>query len=140
MSQIIFLASADSVASLEADENPSLAYPCMSTQQFHRDARAQLYALVTGVFLDEASEMEALDQILADDGPFIYQLTDPLKNALAALGEDQTEQLSCAWASCEDIETMGLQSTDLHDFMFQLIHFCQVASNDDLGIYIHSDD
>ena len=140
MHQIIFLGAADSIETMPIDENPSESYPCMSSQQFHREARAQLYALVTGEFVDEAGEMEYLDRILSDEGPYIYQLDLILRESLARLDEDQVENLAQIWAECKEIEVMDLVASDLHDFMFQLIHFCQIACNDDLGIYIYSDD
>jgi hypothetical protein len=112
----------------------------MSSQQFHRDARAQLYALVSGEFLHEALEMEYLDQSLSDEGPYIYQLTDQIRESLARLDEDEVEVVSIRWMECEEIEQLNLAENDLHDFLFQLIHFCQIASNDDLGIYIYADD
>ena len=140
MHQIIFVAAPESVESMELDENPSDFFPCMSSQQFHRGARAQLYALTTGVFLDEALEMEYLDQSLSDDGPHIYKLSSPLQENLACLDEDRVEKLAILWIECEEIEQLDLESNDLHDFLFQLIHFCQTATNDNLGIYIYSDD
>ncbi len=140
MPQIIFLAAADSIETIPIDENPAESYPCMSSQQFHRDARAQLYALVIGKFVDEAGQMEYLDRILSDEGPYIYQLDTILRESLARLDEDQVEDLAKIWAECEEIEIMDLGASDLHDFMFQLIHFCQIACNDDLGVYIYSDD
>jgi hypothetical protein len=140
MHQIIFVASEDSVVSMEADENPSESYPCMSSQQFHRDARAQLYALVTGEFLHEASEMEMLDQALTEEGPYIYKLSMVLVTNLARLEEDTIEEISLSWMECEEIEALDLDANDLHDFMFQLVHFAQIAFNDDLSVYIYSDD
>ena len=140
MHQIIFIASEDSVVSMEADENPSESYPCMSSQQFHRDARAQLYALVTGEFLHEASEMEMLDQALTEEGPYIYKLSMVLVTNLARLEEDTIEEISLSWMQCEEIEALDLDANDLHDFMFQLVHFAQIAFNDDLSVYIYSDD
>lgn len=140
MHQIIFVASTDSVATMEADENPSQSYPCMSSQQFHRDARAQLYALVTGEFLLEASEMEYLDQTFSEEGPYIYKLSAPLLESLARLDEDNVEEISIIWMQCEEIEALDLDANDLHDFMFQLVHFSQIAFNDDLNVYIYSDD
>lgn len=140
MHQIIFVASEDSVVSMEADENPSESYPCMSSQQFHRDARAQLYALVTGEFLHEASEMEMLDQALTEEGPYIYKLSMVLVTNLARLEEDTIEEISLSWMQCEEIEALDLDANDLHDFMFQLVHFAQIAFNDDLSVYIYSDD
>lgn len=140
MHQIIFVAAAESVASMQWDENPSDSFPCMSSQQFHRDARAQLYALVTGEFLDDALQMEYLDQTLSDEGPYIYQYTDRVKESLARLDEDEIEEVSIRWTECQEIENLDLSQNDLHDFLFQLIHFCQIACNDDLGVYIYSDD
>ncbi len=140
MPQIIFLASINGVESLEIRDNPAQSYPCMSTLQIHHEARAQLYALVTGEFFDEAREMETLERALQDDGPFIYRLTDRLKESLARLEEDQVEQLCSFWVECEEIELLDIESNELHDFMFQLIHFCQTACNDNLEIFIYSDD
>jgi hypothetical protein len=138
--QIIFLASASSIETMEADENPANAYPCMSTQGIHRDARAQLYAQVTGEFLDVAGQMELLDRIFSDEGPYIYLLDSRLKGSLARLDEDHVEDLVQSWMQCQEIEELDLDTTDLQDFMFQLIHFCQTGCNDDLGVYIYSDD
>tara|TARA_R110002110_G_scaffold30400_3_gene107751 strand:+ start:229 stop:651 length:423 start_codon:yes stop_codon:yes gene_type:complete len=138
--QIIFVGAAESVADMEADENPANEFPCMSSQQFHRGARAQLYALVTGSFLDEAYDLEVLDQTLALDGPYIYRLDMKAEQALAELNEDQVEEISQLWMSCEEIEQLDLVENDLHEFLFLLIHFCQIARNDDLGVYIYSDD
>ena len=140
MPQIIFISSAHGVESLEDDENPAHAFPCMSSQQFDREARAQLYALVTGEFLQEASEMEVLDRMFNTDGPYVYRLEDHLTQVIARLEEDDVEQLCSLWMQCEEIEVMTLEPDDLHEFMFQLIHFSQVATSDDLGVYIYSDD
>ena len=111
----------------------------MSSQQFHRDARAQLYALVSGQFLDEAAQLEYLDQSLSDDGPYVFKLADTLIDNLARLDEDQIESVAISWHSCVEIEALNLEPGDLHEFMFQFIHFCQVAKNDDLGVYLYSD-
>jgi hypothetical protein len=140
MHQIIFIGSPDSVAEMEADENPANEYPCMSSQQFHRDARAQLYALVTGCFLDEAIDLEELDQTLEPDGPFIYRLNPKTQISLAELEEGQVEEYAQLWMNCTEIEQLDLSENDLQEFMFLLIHFCQIATNDDLGLYIYSDD
>jgi len=140
MHQIIFVGSPESVAEMEADENPANEFPCMSSQQFHRDARAQLYALVTGCFLDEAIDLEELDQTLDLDGPFIYRLNPKTQNSLAELEEGQVEEFAQLWMNCAEIEQLDLSENDLQEFMFLLIHFCQIATNDDLGVYIYSDD
>ena len=139
MHEIIFIASASSLETMEADDNPAESYPCMSSQQIHREARAQLYALVTGEFLDEAGQMEFLDRMLSDEGPYIYQLDGQLRESLAQLEEDQVEDLVQLWMQCGEIEDLDLDASDLHDFTFQLIHFCQIGCNDDLGVYVCSD-
>ena len=140
MHQIIFVGAAESVAEMEADENPANEFPCMSSQQFHREARAQLYALVTGCFLDEALDLEILDQTLMPDGPFIYLLDPRTQRSIAELEEGQVEELGQLWMTCGEIEQLDLAENDIQEFMFLLIHFCQIAVNDDLGLYIYSDD
>jgi len=140
MHQIIFIASVDAVASLESDDNPAEEFPCMSSQQFHKEARAQLYVLVLNTFLDEAINLEQLYRTISYDGPFIYQLTPELIEALARLEEDQIGDVALTWLECEEIEQLGLDTNDLHEFMFQFVHFCQIAVNDNLSIFIYSDD
>jgi hypothetical protein len=139
MHQIFFIGHQEDVAELEVDENPASSFVCMSSQQFHRDARAQLYALVCGGFLADALEMELLDRELADEGPYLYRLEETLMGKLADLEEDQVEDFANLWTECEEIEALDLDANDLLDFIFLLVHFCQTACNDDLGVYIYSD-
>ena len=140
MHQIIFVGAEDSVADMEPDENPANEFPCMSSQVFHREARAQMYALASGEFLDAALGFEMLDQTLGQDGPYIYRLDPGVQRTLAYLEEDGIESLASAWMLCEEIESLDLTENDLHDFIFQFVHFCQTATNDDLGLYLYSDD
>lgn len=140
MHQIIFVGSTEAVAEMQMDDNPANEFPCMSSQQFHREARAQLYALVTGTFLDEALEHEILDQTLSDEGPYIYSLKPETQQALARLEEDHIGEVAQSWIECEEIEQLDLQENDLSEFMFQFVHFCQIAVNDDLQVYLYSDD
>ena len=83
MHQIFFIGHADDVAELEPDENPADAFTCMSSLQFHRDARAQLYALVTGSFVFDAMDMEILDREISVDGPYLYRLDEGLMGRLS---------------------------------------------------------
>jgi hypothetical protein len=139
MHQIFFIGDPEDVAELEPDENPANGFPCMSSQQFHRDARAQLYALVCGGFVADALEMELLDREISDEGPYLYRLENTLMETLANLEEDQVESFAALWLECEEIEAMNLETNDLFDFMFLLVHFCRTACSDDLGVYIYSD-
>ena len=139
MHQILFLGDPADVADLEADESPVEAFPCMSSQQFHREARAQLYALVMGTFLDEALDLEILERMLTEEGPCIYRLENLLLQRLGELDEGEAEALALEWCTCEEIEQLDLETNDLLGFLFLLVHFCQTAVNDDLSLYIYSD-
>ncbi len=139
MHQIIFVAEPDQVDQLEPDENPALSFPCMSSQQFHRDARAQLYALVTGCFVDEAASFEMLHRSLSDEGPFIYTLDQDVTARLARLDEDQLGEIAELWLETTDIEELDQQLNDLYEFIYQYAHFCHTANEDDLALFIYSD-
>lgn len=139
MHQILFLGIDEAVQDIELDENPAERFPCLSTLQFHRDARAQLYALVCRVFLDEAQEMEQLFHCLSDEGPNIYRLDSSALDALARLEEEAVETYAGLWQECEELEALNLATDELIDFLFTFVHFCQIASNDDLNLYIYSD-
>lgn len=134
------LGSRDRIDELEADENPADVFPCMSVHSIHAEARAQLYTLVMHSFLDDAMELEPLIRPLGDEGPNIYQLEASLMDKLADKDEKDIEDLVTLWIECEPIEELELDSEDLSEFLFQLVHFCQTArQGEELGIYIYSD-
>ena len=137
--QLLFVADGSSVAEMTADESPANLFPCMSSGVFHQEVRAHLYALVTGQFLDEATAMESLSHSFSYDGPFIYRFNDDLVAALARLEEDRVEDLGRYWQGCAALDCLDLTDSDLHDFLFQLIHLCQIAHNDDLNVYAYAD-
>ena len=137
---IIFVGSGERVEELEPDEELADSFPCMSTRQFDREARAQLYSLVTNMFLDDAWSLEHLTRSLTDDGPFIYRLDSDLVSRLAELDEDGIGEFAEMWIECEELESTDLEVDDLLEFMYQLVHFCRTAEADeDLGVYVFSD-
>ncbi len=134
------IGSEDGIEALEADENPADVFPCMNAQGIHAEARAQLYTLVNRSFLDDAMLLEPLVRQLAEDGPNIHQLDSSLTTQLANRDENDIEELISHWVECEAIEELGLDSEDLSDFLFQLIHFCKTATQGEgLGIYLYTD-
>lgn len=140
MHQLIFVAAPDQITELELDENPATSFPVMSSQEFHRGARAQLYSLVTGCFLDEAEGLEILFRSLTDEGPYIYQLAGNAMHALSRLDEDALGEFAEMWLETEEIEAIDRDVNDLYDFLYQFAHLCHVAAQDeDLGIFIYAD-
>jgi len=111
----------------------------MSSLQYHREARSQLYALVTQCFSEEAYDLEVLFRMMDDDGPFLYELTESTVTALARIEEDEATTLAGLWSECAAMESMELDSGEVIEFLFQFIHFCQIAHNDDLSLFIYSD-
>ena len=140
MHQIVFVATIAAAEELEFEESPANHFPCMSTQQIHRDARAQLYCTVTGDFLDESFSKEELFKSFGDEGPYIYALDRHLMTQLARLDEDDLIRVAQHWATCAEIEQLALDTQDLVDFLEQYVHFCQIASNDDMTFFLYSDD
>lgn len=140
MPSLIFLASQERVEELEIDEDPVHTFPCIHSRGFHNEARAQLYALVTGQFLDEAMELEYLYRSLSDEGPTVYEFSRELVTRLAALEQDQVTEYVELWSECAEIEAMDASPDDLNEFVFLLVNLCQAAVNeDDLGIYVYTD-
>jgi hypothetical protein len=111
----------------------------MSSRQYHREARSQLYALVTHCFSDEAYDLEFVYRAMQDDGPFLYELDQTTVTALARIEEEEATHLVTLWSECAVMESMALDSADTTDFLFQFIHFCQIAHNDNLSLFIYSD-
>lgn len=139
MHQILFVGSPEAASDLEIDESPAERFPCMSSRQYHREARSQLYALVTHCFSDEAYDLEFVYRAMQDDGPFLYELDQTTVTALARIEEEEATNLVTLWSECAVMESMALDSADTTDFLFQFIHFCQIAHNDNLSLFIYSD-
>ncbi len=134
------IGSRERIDELESDENPADVFPCMYAQGIHAEARAQLYTLVMQSFLNDAMELEPLIRPLGDAGPNIHQLEVSLMHKLASKDENDIEELVRHWIECEPVEALELDSEDLNDFLFQLVHFCQTArQGEELGVYIYSD-
>ena len=133
------IALRERIDELEPDENPANVFPCMNAMGIHSEARAQLYMVVMQCFLDEAIGFEPLIHSLGASGPNILQLELPLMDKLAGKDENDIEELVSHWIECEAVEELELDSEDLNDFLFQLVHFCQTAKQGDLGVYIYSD-
>jgi hypothetical protein len=138
---VIFL----SAENMLNDEEPAAGLPTMPCGLIFREARAQLYALVCGTFHDDAMAMET--QVTLDDngmldmdgntGAEIYALSAVLVETLAELEEDQLNDVIAQWQETEEIEALDTESSDLAEFVFSLIHLCQIACNeDDLGVYV----
>jgi len=140
MPDLFMLGSRERIDELESDENPADVFPCMNAMGIHFEARAQLYTVVMQCFLDEAIGLEPLIRSLGGAGPNILQLEPSLMDKLAGKDENDIEELVSHWVECEAIEDLELDSEDLNDFLFQLVHFCQTARQDgELGVYIYSD-
>ncbi len=140
MPEILFIGTLERVNDLEIDENPADVFPCMSNQGIHIDARAQLYTLVTNLFLADALEYEPLVRQLSEEGPNIYQLDDKVRHSLGVKNEQDIEELAELWLEFEDVEALEKDKDDLIEFLYQFVHFCQTAGQDEeLGIYIYAD-
>jgi hypothetical protein len=136
---LIFLGSDERVEELELDEDPTHLFQCMPASQFDREARAQLYSLVTNSFLEDAAALEVITRSLDDEGPWIYRLDRALLERLASLDEDEIGKFAELWFECEQLEALEPELDDLHEFMYQLVSFCQAACNEaDLGVFVYS--
>jgi hypothetical protein len=114
--------------------------PSLSCAGIHQGARAQMYSLVTGAFLEDALQMEELILLEGDDGPVVYELDTALVAQLADKQEDDIETLVSQWQETQEVELLNAQETDLADFLFSLIHLCQVVLNEEgMGVFVLSD-
>ncbi len=138
MPDVIFIADRELIA--ETDGSPAEGLPTMHCHSIFQGARAQLYALLTGSFYDEALELEVLVLHGEGSGPMVYELDTRLVDTLANLEEDDTAPLIAPWQETAEIEAISVDDSDLSDFLFSLIHLCQIARNEtDLSVFVLSD-
>ena len=139
MPELIFLADVELIRQPDG-ENPAAGLPSLHCQGIFREARAQLYANLMGVFFDEALELEVLALDYDGEGPTLYEFAPSLTDALAALEEDDIEALLRPWQETAEIEELGTDDADLAEFLFSLIHLCQISRNEDgLSVFVMSD-
>lgn len=137
---IILIGSDERVEEFEPDEELADSFPCMSTQPFDREARAQLYSLVTHTFLDDAWAFEQLFRAMTDEGPYFYKLDEDLVARLSGLDEDDIGDIAEDWLECEELESVDPEVTDLYEYLYQLVHLCRTAgADDDLGVFVFTD-
>jgi len=136
MPEVIFLATEEELVELEDGGKPTDHYICLNTQGFDQDIRLQLYALTMNVFRDEAAALEELTINLTDDGPWVYQLAPAMIERWASMEEDEVEQLCGYWAETNEAEERNLDSEELGEYLFLLVHFSKNARQEDSNIYL----
>ena len=138
MPDILIIGTPEGVAEFDPEDNPADTFPCLFAGAVHKEARAQLYAIITKTFFDEALQMEFFVRELDQDGPYIYQFESQLVTELSYFPEDDVDQLNAVWS--ETYLDLNMEDAELADFIFQLVNFCQVVHNDDeLHLYVISD-
>ena len=139
MAEYIFIAN-DELVRAPNDEFIAEGLPSLPCGGISRDARAQLYSLVTGTFLEDALQMELL--IIASDGksPFVYELDELVVDSFTRKEEDDLDALVAQWRFTQDIEKLNVENNDISEFAFTLAHLCRTSrSETDLGVFLLSD-
>ena len=114
--------------------------PSMQCNGISVDARVQLYSLLTSSRLDDSYKMEIPLLASYETNPAYYQLNVNLVSTISQIDENTAELIMKDWLATKDLEEITSDDTDPNDFLFSLIHFCQIATNEtDLGIFLLSE-
>ncbi len=138
MARLLFYADPSELEQMDLEGPPSESFVCMLGQGIHLDARAQLYSLIAGVFLDEAMAMEEPIDELATPDSWISQLPGLLVEKIASLEEEDILQVLEYWQQCEEVEDLDLEKDDLLEYLFALVSLCQAASDENAGVYTYT--
>jgi hypothetical protein len=138
MAQLIFFADSGDLFNLEPGESPRDSFVCMLGLNIHIDARAQLYSIVTGKFLQDALEMEEPVDDLGTDASWIGRLPDELVGLLSDLDEQAIAETVKHWMVCEEMESLQISEDELLDYVFTLVNICQNAIQEDAGVYTYT--
>lgn len=144
MPDLMLLGIEEQVLDLEIDDNPADNFPCMPCEGVHGEMRTQLYAMLMGVFYDEAESLEQLALEYGPYGPYVFKLDQTIVERLAEVEEDDIELLARNWAEAFDEATQTLADEDLQEilgrFLFNLVHFCLLVKQEQvLSVFIFSD-
>lgn len=135
MAHLVFFADPRDLIELEPGESPRDAFVCMLGQGIHIDARAQLYSIITGKFLQDALEMEEPVDDQATEATWIGRLHSELVACIGKLDEQAIIETVGHWMSCEEIESLDVGQDDLLDYLFALVNLCQNCLQEDAGVY-----
>lgn len=138
MTQLLFFANASDLIRLEPGQSPGESFVCTPGMGIHADARAQLYSIVTGEFLQDTMAMEELVDDLATEATWVSRLPDELVARLGALDEQTATDAVKHWMFCEEIEHLQISEDDLLEYLFALINLCENALQEDACVYTYT--
>ena len=144
MPDIMLLGVEKQVLSLEIDENPADNFPCMPSEGIDSEMRVLLYALLMGIFFDEAQSMEQLVLEYGPEGPWVFKLDFTITERLAEVEEDDIDSIALNWSQTGEISALNIDPSDLQEvlarFLFNLIHFCLLVRQEQvLSVFIYSE-
>jgi hypothetical protein len=135
MAQLLFYADPEDLFHLEPGQSPRDSFVCMLGLDIHIDARAQLYSIVTGSFLQDAQAMEAPVDDLGTEASWISRLPHELVGLLSDLDEQAIAETVKHWMACEEIESLQISEDDLLDYLFSLVNLSRNALQEDACVY-----
>ena len=144
MPDIMLLGVEEQVLSLEIDQNPADNFPCMPSEGIDSEMRVLLYALLMGVFFDEAQSMEQLVLEYGPEGPWVFKLDFTITERLAEVEEDDIDSIALNWSQTAEISELNMDPSDLQEvlarFLFNLVHFCLLVRQEQvLSVFIYSE-
>ena len=144
MPDIMLLGVEEQVLSLESDENPADNFPCMPSEGIDSEMRILLYALLMGIFFDEAQSMEQLVLEYGPEGPWVFKLDFTITDRLAEVEEDDIDGIALNWSRTGEMSALNMEESDLQEvlarFLFNLVHFCMLVRQEQvLSVFIYSE-
>ena len=144
MPEIMLLGVEEQVLSLEIDENPADNFPCMPSEGIDSEMRTLLYALLMGIFFDEAQSMEQLVLEYGPEGPWVFKLDFTITERLAEVEEDDIDGIALNWSQTGEMSALNMEASDLQEvlarFLFNLVHFCMLVRQEEvLSVFIYSE-
>tara|TARA_B110000503_G_scaffold42460_1_gene69553 strand:- start:143 stop:577 length:435 start_codon:yes stop_codon:yes gene_type:complete len=144
MPDIMLLGVEEQVLSLEIDENPADNFPCMPSEGIDSEMRVLLYALLMGIFFDEAQSLEQLVLEYGPEGPWVFKLDITITERLAEVEEDDIDEIALNWSQTGEMSALNMEASDLQEvlarFLFNLVHFCLLVRQEQvLSVFIYSE-
>jgi hypothetical protein len=144
MPEIMLLGVEEQVLSLEIDENPADNFPCMPSEGIDSEMRILLYALLMGIFFDDAQSMEQLVLEYGPEGPWVFKLDFTITERLAEVEEDDIDSIALNWSQTGEMSALNMEDSDLQEvlarFLFNLVHFCMLVRQEQvLSVFIYSE-
>ena len=132
----IFVAEPSTVETIDATTVPTSDLGAIDVKRLDIVKLGQLRSLLSGEpFAAVLPEFPAVREV-SDDGPWVYQISDPLVESRASMDDSTCETTAARWANTDEMQMDGFDVAAAHVLLQELTALAAEASGSDRKVYL----